>query len=156
MTERMKAVVLAASLTYSTFVHIWFRLSKMCPLHSVTLLGEQNHAPSKQSYTKNRAGAKAGGQLHPQPALLFCKDLFAGETVLNWVWGKLALISATLSAAALRWVSSFTPLQITFVLRSFLCPWVLQEHAVSLLSPDSWGQLESRPSLLMFRLDSGI
>lgn len=54
-------------------------------------------------------GAKGGRQLHPQPRLFFCKDLSTKDMLLNWPWGKPASISAALSAAALRWASSFTP-----------------------------------------------
>lgn len=135
------------------------------------LSASPNQAHSR-SYTENscwwmqlfqwwlRRGANIGRQLHPQSRYLFCKDPSTKDTFLSWLWGELASISAThpsggpahLPLCQKRTVS----LYIQSVCWSFLCPWLMQQYAVSFLSPDSWDQWEGCLSLLMFRRDSGI
>lgn len=50
-----------------------------------------------------------GGERATSSAMALFLQRSVHKRHLNWVWGKMASVNATWSAAALRWVSSFTP-----------------------------------------------
>lgn len=87
------------------FLDICLHSDPVFALQDVPALGRQTASPSARS----------------QPA-----KICLWKTKAEREWGKLASISARVSAAALRWVSSFTPSADCICTLSFLCPWVLR------------------------------